>query len=132
VVTVTPRTTVLTNVGSARCADVDGSQWTDGRKAQSWVCNTTDAQRWAYTAANQLKGPSANLCLSPTATPASGAILQVRACGGAQASYQVWQFRSDKSIYNPTSGLCLNDAGNAVNLTMATCSGANSQKWNYT
>ena len=46
----------------------------------------------------------------------------------------MWQFRSDKSIYNPTSTMCLTDPGFDPHnqLTLSVCNGGSAQKWNYT
>jgi Ricin-type beta-trefoil lectin domain len=127
VITVPPHQLVITGA-PGRCVDVNGNNWTNGNTVQSWSCNTGGAQKFTFNANGTLSGNG--VCLAP-AGAGVGSPMQVRTCGGAN---QVWQFRSDKSLYNPSTGLCLNDPGYPSTnrqLILATCTGAASQRWTY-
>jgi hypothetical protein len=124
---VPPHQLVITGA-PGRCVDVNGASFTHGNTVQSWACNNSSAQRFTFNANGTLSGNG--VCLAPAGVGA-GSPLQVRTCGGAN---QVWQFRSDKSVFNTSASLCLNDPGYpATNrqLTLAACTGAASQQWTY-
>jgi Ricin-type beta-trefoil lectin domain len=129
VVPVSPHTMVVTGVSSGRCLDDNSNLTVDGNRVQSWECNGTDAQKWAFGSDGTLR--IHGLCLRP-AVVANGGLMQTRSCDGG--AFQAWQFRSDKSVFNPGSGLCLTDPGTDIHnqLTLATCSGSSGQKWSYT
>jgi hypothetical protein len=122
-----PPHTVTVFAASGQCLDDNAQVQADGNRVQSWECNNTDAQHWTFGADGTLRYHP--LCLRPAGTTAvSGALMQIRACNGAN---QVWQFRSDKSVYNPSSGLCLTDPGLDPHnqLTLNTCNGSSRQHW---
>jgi hypothetical protein len=128
VIAVPPHQLVITGA-PGRCVDVNGGAWANGTTVQSWECNTSAAQRFSFNSNGTLSGGS-GFCLAP-AGGGAGSPMQVRTCGGAN---QTWQFRSDKSLFNAGSGLCLNDPGypgTNRQLTMAACAGAGSQQWTY-
>jgi hypothetical protein len=131
VVPVPPHQLTITGA-PGRCVDVNGGAFTNGNTVQSWSCNNSNAQKFSFTASGTLSGNG--VCVAPAGigTPANGTLVQVRTCGGPN---QIWQFRSDKSIYNPSSGLCLNDPGSPASnrqLQLATCNGGTGgQRWTY-
>ena len=122
-----PPHTVTVFAASGQCLDDSAQVQADGNRVQAWECNNTDAQHWTFGADGTLRYHS--LCLRPAgASAVSGALMQTRTCTGAN---QVWQFRSDKSVYNPNSGLCLTDPGTDPHnqLTLSTCTGSTRQQW---
>jgi hypothetical protein len=86
-------------------------------------------QKWAYGNDHTLTMSSS--CLTPATTPpVSGVLIQKKTC--ITSSYQTWLLRSDKSLFNATSGLCVTDTGQGQQLTLATCvSGATGQQWTF-
>ena len=61
----------------------------------------------------------------------AGTKIEYYQCNGTVA--QQWQERSDGSIYNPNSGMCLDDPGSSTTtgtqLQIYTCNGTSAQKW---
>lgn len=125
---VAPRTGTIVGA-SGKCVD-DNSNWSvEGNPIQVWECNRTQAQQWSYGTDATLQVH--NKCIRPAGdAPASGAVVQLRACATA---YQGWLFRSDATLFNPASGLCLTDPGVLIDgrpqLTVTTCRGTANQRW---
>lgn len=78
---------------SSRCVDVPNGSTTNGTQVQLWDCiSSSTAQRWTYTAGNQLQ-VYGNKCFDANgAATANGTKLILWACNGQQN--QRWALRS--------------------------------------
>jgi len=125
---------------SGKCMDDYGSGTADGTKVDIWDCNGKDAQSWGWgyrsdpqnTWDNEIR--NFNKCLDVVGG-GDGAVggdkVQLWTCNGTGA--QRWSARSDGSLVNTLSGLCLSDPGaskvNGTQLEVRACSGKTQQMW---
>ena len=62
-----------------------------------------------------------------------GDVVQLWPCNGL--GYQWWVLRDDKTVYNPSSGLCLTDPSESTSTgtqqVIDTCTGAWTQRWSF-
>lgn len=122
-------TTAIRGVGSGRCMDVPNGNFSFGNQVQLWDCNGTLSQSWTYTSYRELhiyrKG-----CLEATGTTA-GSPVKFNGCYSRTSEH--WNFRSDGSITDDRSGLCLDATGgyttNGTKLQMWPCNGTVAQQW---
>ncbi|MGW6395266.1 endo-1,4-beta-xylanase [Streptomyces sp. NPDC055103] len=130
--TPSPGSGQIKGVASGRCLDVPGSSTTDGTQVTLWDCNNRTNQRWAYTAAGELR-VYGDKCLDAGGT-ANGTKVQIYSCWGGDN--QKWRLNSDGSIVGVQSGLCLDAAGNGTAngtlIQLYSCSGGGNQRWTRT
>ncbi|MFF5142274.1 ricin-type beta-trefoil lectin domain protein [Streptomyces sp. NPDC013157] len=113
---------------SGKCLDDAGGSNADDNPVQLYRCNNSRAQQWRTT------GDTLRIfgkCASASGT-ANGTKILLAACDGGSA--QKFTVRtSDKSLYNPASGKCVdvpssNDA-DGTDLQLYTCNGSAAQQW---
>ena len=117
---------------AGKCIDVAGDDTGgDGTPVQLWDCQSYAVdQHWTYTGSTL---QTLGRCMDITSGGTSdGTRVQLWDCNGTGA--QVWQHRSDGSLYNPQSGKCLDDPGsntaNGTQLQIWDCNGTGAQVWN--
>ncbi|MEU4836458.1 PHB depolymerase family esterase [Streptosporangium sp. NPDC023615] len=131
-VTPTPGTDgVIRGVGSGRCLDVSGVSQANGAAVQLWDCNGQNNQRWASTAANELR-VYGNKCLDVSnQSTANGALVQIWDCTGQ--NNQKWRLNGDGTITALGANKCLdvpNSAtANGTRLAIWDCNGGANQRW---
>jgi hypothetical protein len=128
-VPIAPRTsTVLATSG--RCLDDLSSVTSEGNPIQTWPCNRTQAQSFTFGTDGTLR--VFDRCLRPASgSAAAGTLIQLRACDG---TFRTWSYRSDRTIFNADSGLCLTEPTTTTEgrylVSVNTCDGRATQKWN--
>ncbi|GAA2036053.1 hypothetical protein GCM10009839_41080 [Catenulispora yoronensis] len=120
-------------VGPAgKCVDVAGDDsGANATAVQLWDCQSYAVdQHWFQNSNGSLRTLGRCLDINGNGT-AAGTPVQLWDCDGAGG--QVWQQRSDGSVYNLQSGRCLDDpSGNTANgtrLQIWDCNGTSSQKF---
>jgi hypothetical protein len=123
--------TVLDPAG--KCVDVLGDDTgTNGTGIDLWDCQSYSVdQHWIHNSATgTLSALGRCLDIVGNGTTA-GTLVQLWSCDGVGG--QVWQPRSDGSLYNPQSGLCLDaqngNTANGTRLQIWTCNQTNAQKF---
>ncbi|MEU5484086.1 ricin-type beta-trefoil lectin domain protein [Streptomyces mirabilis] len=113
---------------SGKCLDDAGGSTADGTPLQLYRCNNSRAQQWKPSGDTlRVMGK----CASANGT-ANGTKILLATCDGSSA--QKFTVRtSDKSLYHPASGKCLdvpssNDA-DGTDLQLYTCNGSTAQQW---
>lgn len=101
----------LTSIAGPKCAD-NGGGTTNGSIVLVYGCNHTYPQTWSLNSDGTIRpGFETGKCLDIVSPygPAtdSGTKVQLWDCNGQPQ--QQWQLRSDTSIFNPSSGKCLDD-----------------------
>jgi hypothetical protein len=129
---IAPRTGALVGT-SGKCVDGNMNGNGEGDPIQSSNCTNSRTQRWSFGTDATLRVQ--NMCMRPASEPPSpGTLLQARACD--QGPYQNWLYRSDSSLINAASGLCLTDPGALTSgpsqLSLASCTGGANQRWTFT
>ncbi|MEU3455089.1 ricin-type beta-trefoil lectin domain protein [Micromonospora sp. NPDC006766] len=121
-----------------KCIDLSGSLAVAGRPVQLWSCNSTVAQKWAFTPApgqaNANLGTLSvhdNWCIQPAGTTA-GSAFQLQKCDGSAG--QRLERTSAGQLKHTASGLCLavKDGASASGtpLVLVACDGAAAaQQW---
>lgn len=116
--------------GSSLCLNIRNNGNTAGTPVEIAACDpSSTGQKWTTWSDGTFRANG--LCLDMKGR-SPGSIVQLWPCNGLE--FQWWVPRSDGSLYNPTSGLCLSDpSGNATPGTqqqIATCDSGLSQRWN--
>jgi hypothetical protein len=125
--------TTITGIGG-KCLDVDGDDvGGDGRAVQLWDCQPQAAdQHWTQNSNGSLETLGRCLDIDGNGT-AAGTQVELWDCNGVGG--QVWQPRSDGSLYNPQSGRCLDspssNTANGTRLQIWDCNGTGAQKWAF-
>jgi Ricin-type beta-trefoil lectin domain/Leucine rich repeat len=113
------------------CLDDHSAATAAGNPIQVFPCNGTPSQEWAFDSADhevQVFGECLDYSGATYATP-----VVIVSCDGS--GQQVWIPRSDRSLYNPQAGMCLNEpvelngAGTPVDLEP--CTGSAYQQWEF-
>jgi beta-glucosidase len=111
------------------CVDDTSSITSNGNKIQVWQCDQTNAQVWTLTADGTVQVFGKCMTVNDGGT-AAGSLIVLWDCTGAGA--QIWHLQANGELFNPASGLCLEDpnaGGWGTQLDIATCTGAASQQW---
>ncbi|MFE0509508.1 ricin-type beta-trefoil lectin domain protein [Streptomyces sp. NPDC058964] len=113
---------------SGKCLDNAGGSTADGNPVQLYRCNGSRAQQWKLTD-DTLR--TQGKCASADGT-ANGTKVLLASCNGSAA--QKFTVRtSDKSLYNPASGKCVDVPGSndadSTDLQLYTCNGSAAQRW---
>ncbi|GAA1967224.1 arabinofuranosidase catalytic domain-containing protein [Catenulispora subtropica] len=115
-----------------KCVDVGGDDTGgDTTAVQLWDCQSYAVdQHWFQNANGSLRTLGRCLDINGDGT-AAGTPVELWDCNGVGG--QVWQQRSDGSLYNPQSGRCLDDPGgntaNGTRLQIWDCNGTGAQKF---
>ncbi|WP_255951043.1 arabinofuranosidase catalytic domain-containing protein [Streptomyces odontomachi] len=115
-----------------KCVDVDGDDTgTNLTAVQLWDCqNWAEDQFWHHHANGSLSTIGRCLDINGNGT-ANGTQVELWDCNGVGG--QVWQQRSDGSLYNPQSGRCLDSpsgaTANGTRLQIWDCNGSAAQKF---
>jgi hypothetical protein len=131
---------LLTNVNSAKCADVEGGSLLDGANVLQWTCHGQTNQQWTAkdlgTGYYELRNVNSGKCLDVfQASTADGANVDQWSCNGH--SSQQWKFVAVSSgVYElrpRNSGKCLDVKGasllDGANIQQYSCRGVNQQRW---
>ena len=118
----------LVSALNGKCVDVPGSKYGAGQSLQTWTCNNTDAQKWAFAGgALQTKY---NLCVEvPSGNNYAGLILNTCNAGDLQQ----FAVSPTGALVNPSSGRCVDIRNGNVNnggqLILYDCKGTPNQTW---
>jgi alpha-N-acetylglucosaminidase len=121
----------ITGIGG-KCVDITGGNSADGTALQLYSCNGTAAQTWTVAGNGTLQADGKCMDVRNGAVTA-GTVVQIYGCNGTPA--QSWVYRSDKTLMNTKSSLCLAASGNASSdgtaLIISTCSASTAGEiWN--
>jgi hypothetical protein len=112
------------------CVDVRGANSANSTPVQVYTCNGTNAQQWTVVTAGSLL-QSLGKCLDIVGGgTANGTLVDLYTCNGTGA--QVWEPQSNKELYNPQSGKCLDDTGSGgsgTQLQIWACADSANQQW---
>jgi hypothetical protein len=111
------------------CLDDSFASTTNGNPIQVWTCNQTNAQNWTLAGDNTVRAYGKCMTVSGAGT-ASGSLIVLYDCSGAGS--QIWRLEANGEIFNPASGMCLEDpnsGGEGTQLDIATCTDAADQQW---
>jgi hypothetical protein len=114
------------------CLDDRAASTAEKNPVQVYTCNGTNAQQWTVVQAGSTI-QDFGMCLDIDAGgTTSGTPVDLYTCNGTGA--QVWVPESGGTLYNPQSGMCLDDTeygGSGTQLQIAPCYGNDSaQVWN--
>ncbi|BBA96854.1 putative alpha-L-arabinofuranosidase B domain protein [Actinacidiphila reveromycinica] len=115
-----------------QCVDVAADDTgTDGAAVQLWNCQSyAEDQYWTHHTNGSLSTIGRCLDINGNGT-AAGTKVELWDCNGVGG--QVWQQRSDGSLYNPQSGRCLDSpsgaTANGTRLQIWDCNGTAAQKF---
>ncbi|MBQ0893707.1 ricin-type beta-trefoil lectin domain protein [Micromonospora sp. U56] len=113
-----------------RCIDVPNSNFSDGVLLQTWTCNGTSAQAWAFTGGT-LRTQN-NKCMDVAwGSTANGATIQIANCSGNPAQQFVLSAAGD--LVNPQANKCVDitdwNNSDGARLQLWDCAGTANQKW---
>jgi hypothetical protein len=111
------------------CVDVRLASPADRTAVQVFGCNGTAAQSWTLQTNGTVQALGKCLDVSDAGT-ADGTPVQLYQCNGTGA--QVWRAQPDRTLLNPQSGKCLDDAGSGpagTQLIIFACAGSANQQW---
>jgi hypothetical protein len=112
------------------CVDVRGANSANSTPVQVYTCNGTNAQQWTVVTAGSLL-QALGKCLDIVGGgTANGTLVDLYTCNGTGA--QVWEPQSNKELYNPQSGKCLDDTGSGgsgTQLQIWACADSANQQW---
>lgn len=123
------------NAPGGKCVDVDGDDTAgNGGAVQMWDCQSYAIdQHWVLQPDGRLKTLGRCLDINGNAS-AAGTPVELWDCNPAGG--QVWQQRSDGTLFNPQSGRCLEDPGgntaNGTRLQIDDCNGSAAEKFSLT
>ncbi|NUP50518.1 MAG: hypothetical protein HOW97_24885 [Catenulispora sp.] len=129
--------TMVSGVSPTLCLDDRSGGSTDGTVIQVYACNATGAQNFTLYPDGTVRkyGKCLDITGGASAT-ANGTKVELWTClatNGAPNVNQTWQVRSDRSLFNPNSGKCLDDPNstttNSTQVQIYTCNGTGAQKW---
>lgn len=122
--------TMLQSNFSGRCIDIPGGQATAGALLQTWDCNGSDAQKWAFQSDGTLR--AMGKCMDP----AGGALtnstpIQLADCNANPV--QRFTLTSARTLVNVSSGRCVDIkdwvGSNGAKLQLWDCAGTANQIW---
>jgi hypothetical protein len=113
-----------------KCIDVPSANFVDGVQLQTWTCNGTSAQKWAFSG-GALKSQN-NKCMDVAAGgTANGTVVQLYTCNGTAAQQFVLSAAGD--LVNPQANRCVDikevNPNDGAKLHLWDCVGASNQKW---
>jgi beta-glucanase (GH16 family) len=122
--------TALKSNFSGRCIDIPGANPVDGARLQTYDCNGTDAQKWAFNSDGTLR--SLGKCMDPAAGAlTNGTPIQLATCNGN--AVQRFTLSSSGDLVNVSANRCVDITGwnsaNGAQLQLYDCSGGSNQKW---
>jgi hypothetical protein len=144
---VTTNTGIFTaGVGNNLCLNDDNGKIASGNAIETWTCTGTSNEEWSLTPYGTIvfagtgtgsgstnSGDCLDVATSDTTgwTAPNNTPIQLRPCAGTPN--QQWVLRSNNSLYNPSSGRCLDDPGSSTTpgakLQVYTCNNSTAQQW---
>ncbi|WP_033343277.1 beta-1,3-glucanase family protein [Catenuloplanes japonicus] len=114
---------------NGKCIDVPNSNFSDGVQLQTWTCNNTNAQKWAFSGSTLQAGGK---CMDVAGgNPAGGTVIQLANCNGS-----VWQqfvLSGAGDLVNVGANRCVDirdwNAADGARLQIWDCAGTANQKW---
>ncbi|MCO1581919.1 ricin-type beta-trefoil lectin domain protein [Crossiella sp. SN42] len=118
----------LAGSASGKCVDVPGGTQTNGAGLIIWPCRGVTNQRWAQTAAGELRIYDNAKCMDANAS-GQGARVTINSCHGGAS--QKWTVNTNGTVTNSASGRCLEAVGTADDapVVVNTCNGGSGQTW---
>jgi hypothetical protein len=118
------------NAAVIRCLDVSSASQANGAQVIIWDCNGNGNERWANTAATELRIYDTKCLDVLNQATIPGSAVGIWDCNGG--TNQKWTLNPNGTIVGGQSGLCLAPSGdgtaNGTAAVIATCAGAN-QQW---
>jgi len=135
----TQASTTATQLGSvtfggpgtvAMCLGLRNGSTADSTAVELQTCDSSASQTWSSWSDGTFR--SNGKCLDMKGS-SPGSVVQLWPCN--QLGYQWWVLRDDKTVYNPSSGLCLTDPDGSTTAgtqqVADTCTGSSSQQWSF-
>ncbi|AZM93769.1 hypothetical protein D1J60_35170 (plasmid) [Streptomyces sp. W1SF4] len=121
-----PRTSLVSGVSDAKCADDNTGGTADGNRIQIWDCNGSNPQQFEIRENGEVR------ILGKCVDAANhGTLVQLWTCNGTGP--QQWLPQADGSLYNPMNNRCMDlpqgRTDNGVQLQLWECNGTNPQRW---
>ncbi|HLL68631.1 MAG TPA: cellulase family glycosylhydrolase [Micromonosporaceae bacterium] len=126
-----PAPTTIVGTQSGRCVDVPNVSQVNGTQVVLWDCAGNANQRFAYTAAQELRVYGTKCLEARLAGRTNGTAVVINDCTGG--AHQTWTLGADGAVANNDSGLCLDAVGrrtvNGTPVNLWTCNGQTNQRW---
>ncbi|MDR6689694.1 alpha-tubulin suppressor-like RCC1 family protein [Microbacterium sp. 1154] len=114
----------------ALCLGLRGGSSADYTPVELQACDSSANQTWSSWSDGTFR--SNGKCLDVKGN-SPGSVVQLWPCN--DLGYQWWVLRDDKTVYNPSSGLCLTDPNGSsspgTQQVIDTCTGATNQQWSF-
>ena len=114
----------------ALCLGLRGGSSADYTPVELQACDSSANQTWSSWSDGTFR--SNGKCLDVKGS-SPGSVVQLWSCN--DLGYQWWVLRDDKTVYNPSSGLCLTDPNGSsspgTQQVIDTCTGATNQQWSF-
>ncbi len=112
------------------CLGLRGGSSDNFTPVELQTCDSSPKQKWSSWSDGTFR--SNGKCLDVKGNN-PGDVVQLWPCNGL--GYQWWVLRDDKTVYNPSSGLCLTDPSESTSTgtqqVIDTCTGAWTQRWSF-
>jgi len=114
----------------AMCLGLRGGSSDNYTPVELQACDSSSNQTWSSWSDGTFR--SNGKCLDVKGS-SPGSVVQLWSCN--DLGYQWWVLRDDKTVYNPSSGLCLTDpngsSSSGTQQVIDTCTGASNQQWSF-
>lgn len=114
----------------AMCLGLRGGSSANYTPVELQTCDSSSNQTWSSWSDGTFR--SNGKCLDVKGS-SPGSVVQLWSCN--DLGYQWWVLRDDKTVYNPSSGLCLTDPNGSTSSgtqqVIDTCTGAWNQQWSF-
>jgi beta-glucanase (GH16 family) len=115
---------------SGRCIDIPGANPVDGTRLQTYDCNGTTAQQWAFQSDGTLR--AMGKCMDPAGGAlTNGTPIQIVTCNGNPV--QRFTLSAAGDLVNVSANRCVdvvdNNTANGALLQLWDCAGTANQKW---
>lgn len=114
----------------AMCLGLRGGSSANYTPVELQTCDSSSNQKWGTWSDGTFR--SNGKCLDVKGS-SPGSVVQLWPCN--DLGYQWWVLRDDKTVYNPSSGLCLTDPNGSTSSgtqqIIDTCTGAWNQQWSF-
>lgn len=120
----------LANASTGNCLNTSGSTYAAGDVEQADTCSGSTFQAWTLTSSGQLTQDGGSYCLDDYSWGTSpGSEVDLWPCNGG--SNQQWTLRSDRSIVNAYSNLCVALISPGTVIELERCDHQSSQQWSW-
>ncbi|MFJ3882938.1 ricin-type beta-trefoil lectin domain protein [Streptomyces sp. NPDC090077] len=120
------RTSLVSGVSDAKCADDSAGGTADGNRIQIWDCNGSNPQQFEIRENGEIR--VLGKCVDAAN---NGTLVQLWTCNGTGP--QQWLPQADGSLYNPMNNRCMDlpqgRTDNGIQLQLWQCNGTNPQRW---